>query len=45
MSNANPNDDGLIAAITRVHMLTVVERNVGDFNSFAVLLLNPFNPV
>ena len=36
------NEDAMIAAIARVHRLTVVTRNTGDFRSFGVPLLNPF---
>ena len=36
------NEDEMIAAIAKVHQLTVVTRNVGDFSHFAVPLLNPF---
>ena len=32
----------MIAAIAKVHQLTVVTRNVGDFSHFEVPLLNPF---
>ena len=35
-------EDAMIAAIAKVHQLTVVTRNVGDFSHFAVPLLNPF---
>lgn len=35
-------EDAMIAAIAKVHQLTVVTRNVGDFRSFDVPLLNPF---
>jgi len=35
-------EDAMIAAIARVHSLTVVTRNVGDFQEFGVVLLNPF---
>jgi predicted nucleic acid-binding protein len=35
-------EDAMIAATARVHGLTVVTRNVADFKSFKVLLLNPF---
>jgi len=31
-----------IAAIARIHRLTVVTRNVADFSRFGVGLLNPF---
>lgn len=37
-----PVVDGLIAATARVHGLTVVTRNVGDFRRFDVPLLNPW---
>ena len=35
-------EDAMIAAIAKVHQLTVVTRNVGDFGRFEVPLLNPF---
>jgi predicted nucleic acid-binding protein len=35
-------EDAMIAAIARVHNLTVVTRNVADFQGFGVALLNPF---
>ncbi len=35
-------EDGMIAAIAKVHQLTVVTGNVGDFSHFEVPLLNPF---
>ena len=35
-------EDAMIAATARVHKLTVVTRNVGDFKCFGVSLLNPF---
>lgn len=35
-------EDAMIAAIARVHQLTVVTRNTADFASFGVTLLNPF---
>jgi predicted nucleic acid-binding protein len=37
-------EDAMIAATARVHRLTVVTRNVADFKSFGVKLLNPFLP-
>lgn len=35
-------EDAMIAATALVHGLTVVTRNVRDFESFGVTLLNPF---
>ncbi len=35
-------EDAMIAATARVHDLTVVTRNVGDFRPFGVKVLNPF---
>jgi predicted nucleic acid-binding protein len=35
-------EDAMIAATARVHQLTVVTRNVGDFKTFGVDVLNPF---
>lgn len=35
-------EDAMIAATARVHGLTVVTRNVADFRSFDIPLLNPF---
>jgi hypothetical protein len=35
-------EDAMIAATARVHNLTVVTRNVGDFKPFGVKVLNPF---
>jgi len=35
-------EDAMIAATAHVHGLTVVTRNVADFKSFGVTLLNPF---
>ena len=35
-------EDAMIASIAKVHGLTVVTRNVSDFSSFGVPLLNPF---
>ena len=35
-------EDGMIAAIAKVHQLTLVNRNVGDFSHFELPLLNPF---
>ena len=39
-----PLRDGLIAATALVHGMTVVTRNVADFEAFKVRLLNPFDP-
>ena len=36
-------EDAMIAATAKVHHLTVVTRNVTDFYTFEVKLLNPFN--
>jgi len=35
--------DAMIAAIAKVHQLTVVTPNLSDFNRFDVPLLNPFS--
>lgn len=35
-------EDAMIAACALVHKLTVVTRNVGDFERFRVPLINPF---
>ena len=35
-------EDAMIAATAKVHGLTVVTRNTGDFKSFGVPLFNPF---
>lgn len=37
-------EDAMIAATALVHGLTVVTRNVRDFEVFAVATLNPFSP-
>jgi predicted nucleic acid-binding protein len=42
--NPRPDRDGLIAATALVHRLTVVTRNVRDFESTGVPILNPFEP-
>ena len=39
-----PTGDGLIAATALVHDLTLVTRNVRDFEGTGVQLLNPFSP-
>ena len=38
-------EDAMIAAIAKVHQLTVVTRNVADFKRFEVQLLNPFSGI
>lgn len=35
-------EDAMIAAIAKVHDLTVVTRNVADFSAFGARVLNPF---
>jgi predicted nucleic acid-binding protein len=37
-------EDRLIAATAIVHGLTVVSRNVSDFERFGVRVFNPFSP-
>ena len=39
-----PTGDGLIAATALVHDLTLVARNVDDYEGAGVRLLNPFSP-
>jgi len=39
------NEDAMIAAIARIHRLTVVTRYVADFSTFGVSVLNPFKSV
>ena len=36
--------DAMIATTARIHQMTVVTRNVRDFASFGVEILNPFSP-
>ena len=38
------DEDAMIAAIAKVHHLTVVTRNDADFSRFEVPLFNPFSP-
>lgn len=35
-------EDAMIAATARIHRMVVVTRNVGDFESFGVPIVNPF---
>ena len=37
-----PDRDALIAATALVHGMTVVTRNVGDFDSLGVEIVNPW---
>ncbi|XHS77766.1 hypothetical protein ACFJGW_18915 [Burkholderiaceae bacterium UC74_6] len=41
-SSDTVNENAMIAATAKVHGLTVVTRNVADFKSVGVPLLNPF---
>ena len=41
--NPQPERDALIAATALVHQMTVVTRNVSDFESTGVPILNPWN--
>lgn len=43
--NPRPVRDGLIAATALVHGMTVVTRNVADFEPTGVAVLNPWVPV
>ena len=36
------SQDAMIAAVARIHGLTVVTRNVRDFEQFGVEILDPF---
>jgi predicted nucleic acid-binding protein len=38
-------EDAMIAATAKVHGLTVVTRNVADFNALGLHVLNPFESV
>ena len=38
-----PDRDSFIAAIAHIHQLTVVTRNVHDFKSYGIPLLNPWD--
>jgi toxin FitB len=37
-------EDAMIAATAKVHNLTVVTRNIRDFEPFGVAMLDPFSP-
>ena len=39
-----PYRDGLVAATALVHGMTLVTRNVADFEPMSVALLNPWKP-
>jgi len=43
--NPRPFRDGLIAATALVHGMTVVTRNMADFEATGVAMLNPWDPV
>lgn len=42
--SADLMEDALIAATAAVHRLTVATRNVRDFESFGIAVVNPFRP-
>lgn len=41
--NPRPDRDSLIAATALVHKMTIVTRNISDFQATGVQLLNPWN--
>ena len=43
--NPRPFRDGLIAATALVHGMTVVTRNLADFEETGVAMLNPWDPM
>ncbi len=43
MPDRKPDRDALIAATALTHSMTVVTRNVADFEKTGVTLINPFN--
>jgi predicted nucleic acid-binding protein len=43
--NPRPFRDGLIAATALVHGMTVVTRNLADFEGTGVAMLNPWDPM
>lgn len=43
--NPRPFRDGLIAATALVHGMTVVTRNLADFEATGVAMLNPWDPM
>jgi predicted nucleic acid-binding protein len=42
--NPGPYRDSLIAATALVHKMTLVTRNMADFQAFSVSLINPWEP-
>jgi len=42
--NPRPVRDSLIAATAQVHGMTVVTRNLADFEATGVAMLNPWDP-
>jgi len=38
-------EDTLIAATAHIHRMTLVTRNIGDFEDTGVDVINPFEPI